>query len=274
MDLIAEKRKGEEGNYGVITLDGLERFTQKGLTEETVIAANEHLTNAYKHVVTSYGFEDFHSLYLFALSNTQKETLKYDSGTPKDYSSMNKVKRTVTRNGKKTEISFYESPKGLDNKQKTKSKPKTDGPAEQTKDLDMLRILAKGNMDEPIPIAELQAVQNIMDGFIVEGDFDDLDRVKMYVDEHMTPKAIQGLRVEGEYLTMPFIAYESDVQGFYQRAFFELVKVALNWDLGVAVKNNDTNIQKILVETSELKEVAGNYIATYDELLEVYGELP
>lgn len=274
MDLIGETRKGDEGNYGVITLDGLEELTQKGLEEEFVIDDNKQLTKAYKHVVVSYGFEDFHSLYLFALSNTQNEIMKYDSGAPKDYSSMNKVRRTVVRNGRRTAMSFYESPKGLDNKQKVRVNRGGDKAEDQVAQVTELKIIAQGDLDEPIPIKELQAINNMMDGFIAVGEFEDIDRIKLYLDEYMIPKAVQGLTVEGEYLTMPFRATDGNVHGFYQRAFFELIKVALNWELGIKVEEDGTKIQKILVETSELREVDDYFIATYEELLEIYGEMP
>lgn len=274
LGLIAKDRKGDEGDYGVISLDGLEALTQKGLSEESVIASNEQLTDTYKHVVVSYGFQDFHSLYLYAMANTQKEVLKYDSGAPKDLSSMSKVRRTVVRDGRRTAITFYEKPKGVDNKHKMGSKRKTDGGPKQVAPAAELNIVAQGDLEEPIPIKELQALKKMMENFVIVGEFEDLDRVKLYLDEGMEPKAVQGLRVEGEYLTMPFTATDGHVQGFYQRAFYELIKVALNWKLGIKLENDETKIQEILVGTSEIKDTNGVYLAAYEELLETYGEMP
>lgn len=272
--MIGESRKGEEGSHGIITLDGLETLTQKGLNEVYVIQDNKQLTETYKHVVVSYGFQDFHSLYLFAMSNTQKEAVKYDSGAPKDYSSMSKVRRTVVRDGRRTAVTFYEKPKGMDNKQKVRASRGGDKAADQVSEASELRIVAQGDRDNPIPISELHAMNNILEGFVVVGENEDLDRIKMYLDEYLVPKAVQGLKIQGGYLTMPFMATDGNVQGFYQRAFFELIKVAMNWQLGVRIEKDETNIQKILAETSEMKEREGHYEATYEELLENYGELP
>lgn len=274
LEMIAKNQKGNEGDFGVISLEGLEALTQKGLNEEYVISSNEKLTKDYKHVVVSYGFQDFHSLYLFAKSNTENEVVKYDSGAPKDYSSMSKVRRTVVRDGRRTAVTFYEKPRGVDNKYKGRTTKGPEGKSPELSPVSELNILAQGTREEPIPIKELHAINKMMEGFIVVGEFEDLDRIKLYLDEEMFPKAIQGLRVEGEYLTMPFYATNGAVQGFYQRAFFELIKVALNWELGIKLEKDDTKIQEILAETSGMEDIDGVYLSAYEELLEAYGEMP
>lgn len=277
LDKIAEKKANdEEGTRGIITVDTLETLTQDDLNEEYVISLNEALTEMYKHIVVSYGFKDFHSLYLFALSNTQEETMKAVPKGNKDFSKLNKVRRTVVRNGRRTTMTFYEDPKskGTDNKQKVRAERGGDSPEDQVSEARELNIIASGDFEEPIPIKELQAAQELTEGFIAVGDFKDLDRIKLYLNEYTLPKAIQGLRIEREYLTMPYYATDGNVQGFYQRAFFELVKVAMNLELGIKLEEDDTKIQRILAETSELDLKNGRYIATYDELLNSFGELP
>lgn len=275
LDMIAEEREGSEGSFGSITLEGLETLTQKGLSEEIVINNNKDFTETYKHVVVSYGFQDFYSLYLFAMANTQNEVMKYDSGSPKDYTSMSKVRRTIVRDGRRTAVTLYEKPRGLDNKQKIGgSSRKKEAPRGPESAAIELSILAQGDLEEPIPTDELHAINKIIEGYVVIGELDNLDRVKMYLDEMMIPRAIQGLSVEGKYLTSPFLATDGNVQGIEQRAFFELVKVAMNWKLGVMMEKDGTKIQDILAQTSEMKEEEGRYTIEYEELLEKYGELP
>lgn len=274
--MIAEERKGSEGEFGIITLEGLETLTQKGLNEEFVIESNKELTEAYKHIVVSYGFQDFHSIYLYALSNTQKGIMKYDSGTPKDYSSMSRVRRTIVRDGRRTAVTLYEKPRGLDNKQKVgggsgKKRELPKGPATPAVELN---ILAQGELEKPISTSELHAINKIVKGFIVVGNMENLDRVKMYLDENMIPKAVQGLSVDGEYLTSPFLATDGNIQGIDQRAFFEMVKVALNWGLGIKMEIEGTKIQDILAETSGMEIDEKHYSLGYEDLLEKYGELP
>lgn len=277
LGMIAERREGNSGDYGAITLEMLEALTQKSLIEEDVIARNEVMTEAYRHVVVSYGFQDFYSLYLYALSNTQAETMKSDSGGSgsKDYTSMSRVRRTIVRDGKRTEVTLYEKPRGLDNKQKVGSRgskqAEAKGPATGAIELN---ILAQGEIHEPIPTSELHAIDRMVEGYVVEGEIKDLDRIKVYLDENMFPKAVQGLRIEGEFLTTPFKATDGHVQGIEQRMFFEMVKVALNWGLGVRMGIEETNIQDILAQTSELEEVGGYYQLEFEGLLEAFGELP
>lgn len=274
--MIAEQRAGQEGKHGTITVEGLEALTRKGLTEELIVASNKQLTDTYKHVVVSYGFQDFHSLYLFALSNTQKEIKKYDAGKPKDYTSMSKVRRTIVRDGRRTNVTLYEKPRGLDNKQKIggRSKRKESKTAEPNSGAAGLSILAQGDLEEPIPTKELHAINKIIEGFVVIGHMRDLDRIKMYLDEDLHPMAVQGLRVDGEFLTSPFLAINGEVQGIDQRAFFELIKVAMNWGLGVKMEIEGTKIQDILAQTSGMKEVDGTYQISHKELLDKFGELP
>lgn len=276
-DMLGEinKERIAKGNEGRIDLKTLETITQTEFPgEEYVINLNDSLTDTFKHIVISFGFEDFYSLYLYACSNEQEEVFKYDSGKKKDFTKLNKVRRTVVRNGRRTAITFYENPKGTDNKQKMRSNRDSKPNSIPVSEARELNIMAQGDEETPIPTKELHAVNNLLEGFVVVGEFLDLTRIKVYLDGEGNPRAVQGLQVDGEYLRMPFRATDGNLTGFYQRAFFETIKVAMNWELGVRLEKEDTNIQDELARSSGFNETDNNFEITYEELKEKFGELP
>lgn len=269
---IGESNAQEPIEYvGYIELPFLEKITQTDLNDEQfVIDNNEIYTDAYKHIVAAYGFKSFYDLYLYAKADEvydNEAVLKSN----KDYDSLNRVKRKVTRNGKEVEMTFYEKPRaGSDNKEKAKAN--TDDSEENQ--ANTFQIIAVGNFEDPIPTEELQALNNLSAGFrILKGKQADCDRLKLLVDSNYIPRAVIGLKIVNQYLTIKHLSKDIDVSGLEIRAFYELVKVALNINKGVRVAKEEgfEDIEE-LAHASELNETDLNYEADPQELYELFGE--
>lgn len=273
LETIGETRKGKEGQYGEISKKTLEQLTEPNLTEDYVRTANKQLTQMYKHIVVSYGFEDFYSLYLY--SKSYKDLVSKEGTGKKDFSKLNKVRRTVVRNGRRTTMTFYEKPQETKVPKVKQSKDNKSGaPTLSGIDAKELKIIPSGELEEPITTKDLSLVKDLTKNMVQEGELDNVVRVKMYVDEQIVPRAFQGIGVEGDYLVTYFIAKNELVSGLYQRVFFETIKVAMNAGLGVKMEKDDSDIQQVLAETSGFKGEDNFYTVEAKELEELFGRLP
>lgn len=85
-----------------ITLPFLQSLI-KGRTEKDVYENNITLTKEYQYMVQMYGFTSLYDMYLFSLSNSQKE----EAELGKSFHDKTRVEKTVTRNGTSFDIVVY-----------------------------------------------------------------------------------------------------------------------------------------------------------------------
>lgn len=95
--------KAEDGVSTKIRPSTINRLTGLELDEDRVIKNLDHLNSEFGYLSASYGFTDFHDFYLYAMACEQEEPANKGVNT-----GFVKVTKTVMRNGKPIDISFYD----------------------------------------------------------------------------------------------------------------------------------------------------------------------
>lgn len=271
MDYVAEQNKGTNAK---ISVSFLEELTGMSLHETDVIKNNTQYSDQFKHLTASYGFDNFYDLYLHALSDDGMENRVEKN---KDFTSLNKVKRTVIRNGQRTTMTFYEKPKRQDNKTKARANRKqgNDRSKPNGQEAEALQVVSLGGVEEPIPISDLLFVKSIENRFnVLQGSLDNTGIILFLVDEQNI-KAIIGMNNTKQHLSLSYLAQDGTVANLYIRTILEIIKYAVKEGLGFVEPKNETKEQEWLMDALEFPiGEQETYIADSEELLDLFGDLP
>lgn len=262
---------------GRISKSFLNQMVQTDINDvNDVINNNDELTEAYKHIVSAYGFDDFYGLYSYADSCESYDRVA--KGGKKDLSKLNKVTRKVRRNGKMVDMTIYES-NGDDSNDEIKDTKKKGGGggnnaepqvASNAKEL-VIETIGKDGMANP---KEIMSAQKEFKGLKGEGkDFDSTCESFMILrDEEGNVKAIAGYKVEGKYMYLAFYKGDGLVNGVALRAFFELIKRARQANLGAMVDATDNKLALELFASYGLKKSGDTYKVSKNTLEKLVGD--
>lgn len=267
----------EEEVTATVTTGTIENLIGSELTESIVIKNNDYLNNEYGHLAAAYGFTDFYDFYLYAKSCEQNEVSKAGASRQKDLSKLKQVKRTVTRNGKPTEMTFYEDPnKGKkDDVPMEGSEETEEDTAPQPVDAKELRKLSIGNDDERTSTKDLAGIKEFYDSMgSPEPFYSDAGSYTILADENNNVMGVIGFDYGEEFITLVF-SQKHELTGNYDiRVFYELVKEGLRKGKGIRLQHLGTSTFDIFVEDHKMnipEEIDGYYELDRDSLFEVYG---
>lgn len=278
LNYVAESLKSESDDFvGTVSTSFLETLTGIPLTEEIAISSNDELTDTYKHIVVAYGFEDFHSLYLFAMSTESLETVS--KAGQKDFSKLKKVKRNVVRNGKSTTMTFYENSEGDSDAGGSSSGEdgEEEDPRTQVRPAAELPANIIGDIDSKVPIKDLKLLNKQFKKMEASEDQEfnaDCDQYLVLTDEEGNPRGISGFTRKGDYIYLDFSSGDMYTTGVSVRAFYQLVRLARQLDLGAAMPIEDNRLQHTLAENSGFEDDGEGYFrAEAKDLEQLFGEV-
>lgn len=253
-----------------ISVGMLEALTETKLDEYTILQNQEEFNKNYGHIAVSYGFNDFYDLYNFAVSNDEFEQVS--KGGQKDLSKLKKVKRTVIRNGKQTTMTFYESGESEDNKETAnpKSTPEQEEPPQPVRASELTASVI-GDADKKVSIQDLKLLSKLSRSLGTELD-SDCDSYQTLQDENQEVKAIIGFKKVGKFLELRFSTSDDLTTELETRAYYELIKLALERKLGArTAPGSKTHL--LLLEADGFEENRGKYQITYEDLYTSYGDV-
>lgn len=252
-----------------ISLGMLEALTETKLDEYTIIQNQEEFNKNYGHIAVSYGFNNFYDLYNFAVSNDEYEQVS--KGGQKDLSKLKKVKRTVIRNGKQTTMTFYESGESDDVKETKKPNDPNKQEAPQPVRASELTASVIGDVDKKVSIQDLKLLSKLSRSLGTELD-SDCDSYQTLQDENQEVKAIIGFKKVGQFLELRFSTSDSLTTELETRAYYELIKSALERKLGARTEPG-SKTHLLLLEADGFEENRGKYQIAYEDLYTSYGDV-
>lgn len=274
----------EEGVQATITPKTIHRLTGIEMTEDYVIANRKGLNKEFGHLSSAYGFTDFHDFYLYAMScegeyeeTTEKSTGGTGKSKNKDLSKLKKVKRTVMRNGKPTEMTFYEDPnKGSgDSNPVGGDEPEEEDDTPQPIDSKELQKVSIGEINTRVSTKDLQTIQEFHEAMEGEQPFySDADSYTVLTDPNHNVMGIIGFEYSEEVVTLVFADSNPLVNNFDTRLFYELAKEGLRRGIGIRTKHLGTRTFDVIVEDFciEIPETEdGYYELSMEDLFEVFG---
>ncbi|AHL19296.1 hypothetical protein LP083-2_089 [Listeria phage LP-083-2] len=243
MSIVKEDNSTVLPDSASISKGILRELTQESLQDYgEVIEKNDFLSREFKHIVSLYGFDDFYSLYAYADFCDTMSNLAIKGGN-KDLSKLKKVKRTVMRNGKPTEMTFYESTTEEENKdKKEESNTKRQGVSTvSAKDLLAELLKSKG---EPEKVTQLIKI------ILKFPDTPTNPKVSDYFyqlkDDSGEVVAVAGYSIGAQYVSLDFYTSNGSISGVASRAFFELLRIAIEKDLGAELNDEDNELAQVL----------------------------
>lgn len=269
LEAAMEKNKGLE-TY--INLSQLVSLTEP-LEENFVMDNNETLTQKHQLVLSAYGFDNMLDLYNYALANTSQEEYTTKG---KNYDVLDRVKRTVTRDGKQMNTTVYSEIKDTDNKIKSGGKVKKPR-IENNKEhgLQLIPVVLDGTASQ-VSTKDLQEITALARELtVVLGDLQDVNYIELLVDAEGSPRACLGF-IFNQDVELTYLATDETVDNLTLTALHKLIELALETEKGIAVKviEKDAHIQLLLLEQYgvQFDEESQTYHATYEELVNAFGE--
>lgn len=267
-----------EGNISQGFLGYLTGVDIENIDENEIVFNDEHFNKNYGHIASMYGFETFYDLYLFAKSNDEVEMV--EKAGQKDFSRLKKVKRTVTRNGRPTVMTFYEDPSkdsegggdDMDGGGEGEEGPQTP----QVQSAGEIPAQVVGDFQRPVRIRDLKLIRKLHDQLGSGSEFyGDADQYSIMTDSDGFVRGIIGLEREGEYLVLAYQAVDQFTSAMHVRAFYTLVRAALKEELGAKISPDaEDKMLNSLAEDSGMVNDGTSWKATFKELNELFGELP
>ncbi len=258
----------------LLTVAALELLTGiNKLSTDLATENNEEYSERYKHLTSLYGFDDFYSLYVYAEFNSP---LGYTTKAgAKDYSGLNKVKRTVVRNGKPIEMDIYEKEDNQNNKDTQKEKEKSNSQSSVTPIISAQTLhTSKEDKSEGTSLKRVStgilstnkdpSTQKAIAQAIKEGTYLQDEEGNVRVTYLFTP--------EDAFLALTSLVIDSTTQGAGIRVFMELLREATTQKLGVRVPAYDNEFAKELFQTFGLTQKKDSWQVTYKDLVKSLGE--
>lgn len=253
---------------------------------------NGQLDLLYKNFAELYGFDSFHDMYLYSWSTDQQSsafpfyeeiqsTIQKSNKGNNSNSNLVPVKRMINRGGKQVEVTIWQKPEDNEaNESEGDKKPSngserpssgSSGGSNSPSKVSAKELSSKVKGEKtplhPKEIAELKQSDIISSQTGSESRF--LDTMDYYVileDGEANIQAVIGMKIEGEYLTMPFVEQDGTVSGLAVRGFFETVRMALSLHLGIRMK--DSPSARSLFTQYEMYQLdsdsEGNMITNYN----------
>lgn len=243
-----------------ISKNFLEKLTGKELNYKNVLKNDSDLTKEFDYVVKTYGFDNFYDLYTYADScdSIQEQIQK---GGDKDLGKLNKVTRTVMRNGKPMKTTVYED-SGSDEQDGDSTQEEPKKPVRR-KASELSSSSLGGKTEKPTP----KEISNLMSqAKNLSGTFDTDCDSYMVLGDSGDIGGLAGFRIEGNFLYLAFIQEDEVTTGVARQAFYELLLRAWKSGLGAMIDDPENDLAHDLFEEYGLTKSKGRYKISKKEL--------
>lgn len=255
---------------GTVSTSMLETLTDMHLDETYVVNNEEWLTKSFGHYASAYGFDNFYDLYSYAMSVDEMEQVS--KGGQKDLDKLKKVTRTVTRNGKPTQMTFYVDPNASDSGDLKEDTKQPEDNAPQPVTASELSGSVVGDFDEKVKVQDLKLITKLASKLGKELDTE-CDAYVTLLDDTEEARAIVGFKKQGDYLMLAYQTADELTSGLEVRAYYELIRLALNRHLGASIRGSSSKVIQALAESDNFNLEGKELRIDYDTLLETYGEI-
>lgn len=230
---------------------------------ESVRKENKELTQKNIDVLSLAGFESFYDAYRYSVAQNQLEEIV--KGGNKDFSKLTPVEQTVVRNGKPTKMKIYVD------KNKNQSEDN-----ELDKDPDARNPIGANELSTgysfgdfngeatPKKVSELSDEVNLWLGSpIIPSGSDDFLEGR---DEEGRLRYLFGFSIKRNYVILNFTMTDGTVSGAWLTAFYELLKLAIDYKLGA--KYPDLKTKALYMLSVEYgMEPKGKFLSVDKEVL-------
>ena len=268
-----EKLSSSFGSLGETPIDVsmLSSLTGYALTDEFVSKNLYWLQDNFSYLSNIYGFDKFYDMYLYAKSDSiVKATSKR-----KDTSKLNLVHRTVIRNGKPTELSFYEDPN-------EKSKKPKDTPNSDNQESDEKAPQVVSGKFYAGPIFGSPSIGNIKkakapESWMSLGKYKENSYDFIFYVENDEIVAVFGISSVKNILSINYVAIKnsSSFKKYYYQAIMDMTNEAYNSGMGVELRdlnNSSTVINQITMDFFGVKQKQGKYLIKPEDGELIFGE--
>lgn len=230
---------------------------------------NKELTSKNLDLVEQSGYLSFYDMCIDSISNEQS---KLEKGGNKDYSKLTPVEQTVIRNGKPTKMKIYVD-KNKENKD-NENELDTQSGREPVNATELNRNYSFGDLESkanPNKVAELQ--EEISEWETKETLSTDSQEYLEGRDESGALRYLVGFSKKGSYIQVDFFITDGTISGDWLSAFYELVKLSLNYKLGAKFPDLKTRALYLIAQEYNFETKGAMLVATYENLIEAVGDM-
>ncbi len=210
-------------NYDTIQEDDISKETFNLLIEEPLTLSyvsihSDFLDNKYDYIYKSLGFDNFMDCYLYVT----REPERIYKGGAKDIGSLNKVKRTVVRNGKEIEMTIYE-----DNKNDDKPKESNSEEPKEPKTAKGSRVITHGDDEKPNPKKIASSLSTLKNKGVNTDHIDgNASLYKEFVDDNNTIGLASFKETDSDIILHGYVS-DFETTGVGARSIIELIYLAI-----------------------------------------------
>ena len=212
--LFYDTISNEEINKSVLNL-----LLGEELSLDYVSKNSDALDVKYEHVYKSLGFDNFFDCFLYA--NREPEIVH--KGGNKNLSGLNKVKRTVIRNGKEMQMTVYE-----DGNKDNDNKEKQEGKEEVSRSAVGARAISNGEEGKVNPKKVANSLSSLSKkGVDVSHVSTNSSLYKEFVDDNGETLGITSFKRTENDIILDSYASSPDSDGVGARAIMELLRLSI-----------------------------------------------
>lgn len=212
--LFYDTISNEEINKSVLNL-----LLGEELSLDYVSKNSDALDVKYEHVYKSLGFDNFFDCFLYA--NREPEIVH--KGGNKNLSGLNKVKRTVIRNGKEMQMTIYE-----DGNKDNNSNEKQEGKEEVSRSAIGARAISNGEEGKVNPKKVANSLSSLSKkGVDVSHVNTNSSLYKEFVDDNGDTLGITSFKRTENDIILDSYASSPDSDGVGARAIMELLRLSI-----------------------------------------------
>ncbi|WAW11931.1 hypothetical protein [Staphylococcus phage SAP6] len=211
-------------NYDTIQEDDISKETFNLLIEEPLTLSyvsihSDFLDNKYDYIYKSLGFDNFMDCYLYVT----REPERIYKGGAKDIGSLNKVKRTVVRNGKEIEMTIYE-----DNKNDDKPKESNSEEPKEPKTAKGSRVITHGDDEKPNPKKIASSLSTLKNKGVNTDHIDgNASLYKEFVDDNNNTIGLASFKETDSDIILHGYVSDFETTGVGARSIIELIYLAI-----------------------------------------------
>lgn len=260
-----------------VTVSTLKHLTSMDLTEDTVAVQNDYLTKEYKHIVSMYGFDNFHDLFLYALQCEQDMEVRKDGiSRNKDTDRLSRVTRTVIRNGRPMQMTLYEDPEA-EARGRQPSMPDSDEMA--TISSNELTKAFMRPLDEEVRTKDVAQIQKWHKQFRGQKDlkWNATNYLVFFRPNEVEAQGFVGFKIKEDSLEMCEFDGAPEIGHFDRRVIMELITIALETGsdlhlLHTGTKTFDLFVEDLGIKAPNYEETENYYYSiSHKDLAEAYG---
>ncbi|UXR08131.1 hypothetical protein [Staphylococcus phage vB_ScaM-V1SC04] len=257
--LFYDTISNEEINKSVLNL-----LLGEELSLDYVSKNSDDLDVKYEHVYKSLGFDNFFDCFLYA--NREPEIVH--KGGNKNLGGLNKVKRTVIRNGKEMQMTVYE-----DGNKDNDSKEKQEGKEEVSRSAVGARAISNGEEGKVNPKKVANSLSSLSKkGVDVSHVSTNSSLYKEFVDDNGDTLGITSFKRTENDIILESYASSPDSDGVGARAIMELLRLSIKENKNAVVYNIELPEAIEYLKTLGFKPNKDGYILRKKDVKQFLGD--